>query len=137
VPQKWHELLSNLKRVSGWEARGLLSLIIWAEETHTGDVSENSSFSRKHYGALWKRLAADRHFCTGKRCPRHKECWLMDVRKRAEDAHIIIVNHSLLLADVSRGNTTLGEYDHLIIDEAHNLPDAASQHLALASRGQT
>ena len=131
-PRKWHETTVTMRNVSPWEAGGLLDLMVWAEQTQTGDVSENSSFSRKRYGGLWKRLAADRHFCQGKRCSHYKQCWLMDVRQRSEDAHIIIVNHSLLLADVMGGNTTLGDYEHLVIDEAHNLPDAASNHLGVS-----
>ncbi|MCD4828176.1 MAG: DEAD/DEAH box helicase [Candidatus Cloacimonetes bacterium] len=129
-PRKWSELTPQ-RGVSPWEAGGLLQLVVWVEQTRTGDISENSSFSRKQYASLWKRLAADRHFCMGKRCSHFKRCWLMDVRRRSEDAHIVIVNHSLLLTDVMGGNTTLGDYKRLVIDEAHNLSDAASHHLGI------
>ena len=54
----------------------------------------------------------------------------MRARKRAEAAHILVVNHALLLSDMATGGHVLPPYDHLIIDEAHNLEDEATSRFA-------
>jgi ATP-dependent DNA helicase DinG len=56
----------------------------------------------------------------------------MDIRKKAEDSNLVIINHYLLLADMQIDNATLGEFDNLIIDEAHNLPHIAPAELGLS-----
>jgi DNA polymerase-3 subunit epsilon/ATP-dependent DNA helicase DinG len=45
----------------------------------------------------------------------------LKVRQAAQSAHILVVNHAPLLADVATGNQVLPEYDYLVIDEAHHL----------------
>jgi DNA polymerase-3 subunit epsilon/ATP-dependent DNA helicase DinG len=58
---------------------------------------------------------------------RDGHCFLQRARKAAEAAHIVIVNHALLLADVSAGGGAIPAYQHLVVDEAHNLEDAATK----------
>ena len=57
---------------------------------------------------------------------REGNCFLQRARQAAESAHILVVNHALLLADLVAGGSALPEFDHLIIDEAHNLEDVAT-----------
>ena len=126
----WENITFNLGDVtSTYDLQGLLYLIIWKEFTTTGDVSENSSFDKNRFGSLWKKLLADRYICTGKRCSHFKNCHYMQVREKLKEANLIIINHSLMLSDLMNENSTLGEYDCLICDEAHNLPDIASKHM--------
>lgn len=61
---------------------------------------------------------------TGGACP------FLKARQAAHSAHLLIVNHALLLADVATGNRVLPEYDHLIVDEAHHLEDATTNALS-------
>ena len=129
--RKWNDLLMQYEEaLTEYEIKDYLNLFVWESTTTTGDISENSSFSRK--SPVWRKVCADRHFCTGRKCQYYSKCYLMSIRKTAEKANLIIVNHSLLLSDLAGGNSTLGEYDHLIIDEAHNLPDQASSFLGLS-----
>lgn len=65
--------------------------------------------------------AAD--LCLPGMCYDGKRCFVQKARRRAREADILVVNHSLLLHDEKAGHTLLGEYDHLIVDEAHRLPD--------------
>ena len=109
-----------------------MNLIVWKEFTTTGDISENSSFDVNRDSNVWKKLSADTFLCRGKRCPHYKQCFLMDIRKKAEDSNLVIINHYLLLADMQIDNATLGEFDNLIIDEAHNLPHIAPAELGLS-----
>ncbi len=131
--RKWDDLHFDIQgNLSPYEADGLLLLEMWMYYTKTGDVSENSSFSRTRFKSLWRKTCTERHFCIGRKCGSYKSCYLMRVRKAQENANIVIVNHSLMLSDLLSNNATLGEYDKLVIDEAHNLPDIASSHLGVS-----
>lgn len=131
--KRWQDLIFDIdKNLSQYEAEWLLYLIVWKQYTCTGDITDNHSFDRNHYYSLWKKIFADRYFCTGRKCAQYNSCHLMELRRLQEDANLLIVNHSLLLADVTADNATLGEFDHLILDEAHNLPHIASRHLGLS-----
>ena len=59
-----------------------------------------------------------------------ERCPLYVARRRAEQAHILVVNHSLLLADVAAGNRVLPSYADLIVDEAHHLEAAVTDGLS-------
>jgi len=56
----------------------------------------------------------------------------MDVRQKAENSNLVIVNHHLLLADMQSENAALGEYEYLVVDEAHNIPHMAPAELGLS-----
>ncbi len=60
--------------------------------------------------------------CLPGQCYEGNRCFVQNARRRARDADILVVNHSLLLADHQSGHTLLGEVDHLVVDEAHRLP---------------
>ncbi len=100
----------------------------WAEKTRTGDRDE----IRGLRGSLdfWRGISTISENCIGRRCPHHEECHLTTLRKRAHTSQILIVNHHLLVADLIVRQTDFGEvlpeYDHLIVDEAHRLEDAAT-----------
>ncbi|HNZ33147.1 MAG TPA: helicase C-terminal domain-containing protein [Candidatus Cloacimonas sp.] len=128
--RRWQDLLQEQTRgISAYDARGLLNLLVWKELTHTGDISENSSFDKNYYSVLWHKICSDRYLCGGRKCLNYHNCYVMKLRKHIESASIVVANHSLLLADAQMDNSTLGEYQYLIIDEAHNLMSAASKNL--------
>ncbi len=128
--RRWEELMAEQSRgLSTYDAHGLLYLFIWKLLTNTGDVSENSSFDRKSFGIVWRKVSSDRFNCGGRKCPHFSKCHVMKLRRDIESATLVVVNHSLMLADAQMGGTTLGEYDFLVIDEAHNLMAAAAKHL--------
>jgi ATP-dependent DNA helicase DinG len=60
--------------------------------------------------------------CLPGQCYEGDRCFVQNARRRAREADILVVNHSLLLADRQSGHTLLGEVDHLVVDEAHRLP---------------
>jgi predicted DnaQ family exonuclease/DinG family helicase len=131
--RRWAESQLDMERMfSPWEAQHYINLLVWREFTKTGDVSENTSFNPRTASSVWKKLAADRHMCRGKRCSHAKHCFLMDVRQKAENSNLIIINHHLLLADMQSENAALGEYDFLVVDEAHNLPHLAPAELGIS-----
>lgn len=130
--RKWEELLSEQSRgLTPYEAAGMLSLLIWKMNTKTGDITENSSFDRNRFSLIWRRLSSDRHYCAGRKCPHFNRCYVMRLRKNVEDSSLVVINHSLLLSDLKSNRISLGEYDTLIIDEAHNIMQTAARQLGI------
>lgn len=130
--RKWEELLhEQAKGLTSYEAAAMLHLLIWKMQTNTGDVSENSSFDRNRFSVSWHRLSSDRYSCAGRKCPHFAHCYVMKLRKHVEDASLIVANHSLLLSDLKSDHVTLGEYEYLIIDEAHNIMQTAARQLGI------
>lgn len=126
--KRWLELVNFdfEKNLTPYEAEDLMKLVVWKKFTKTGDISENTSFQKN--SILWKKVVADRFYCPGKKCSYFSKCYLMKIRKASESASLVVVNHSLLLSDILRENSTLGNFKHLVIDEAHNMPNIASKH---------
>ncbi len=128
--KKWLEVGMDLERMLSFsEMHSLMNLLVWKEFTKTGDIAENSSFDPNRDAGLWKKLSADAFGCRKKRCPHYKQCFLMNIRDKAEESNLVIINHHLLLADMVSEFAALGEYEYLIIDEAHNLPQLAQVEL--------
>jgi len=103
-----------------------LKVLIWLHTTESGDRSELRLHGREE--VFWNRVASDPMDCVGVHCTR-EDCYVHRARAEAETADVVVVNHSLLLADAEVGGGLLPEYDHLVIDEAHHLEDAATRGL--------
>ena len=130
--RKWLETTLDFgKMFSKYEVKSYLNLVVWKEFTKTGDISENSSFNLSRDGRVWKKVVSDRFLCQGRKCAHFQDCYLMNIRKKAEDSNVVIINHHLLLANMLSQNSALGEYKYLIIDEAHNIPHLAPKELGL------
>jgi ATP-dependent DNA helicase DinG len=130
--RRWEEfLLEQTKGITPYEAHGLLHLFIWKYLTKSGDVSENSSFDRNRFSMIWRKVCSDRFMCQGRKCIHASKCYVMSLRKHIETSSVVVTNHSLLLADLRMENTTLGEYQYLVVDEAHNLMSTAAKILGL------
>ena len=103
-----------------------LKVLTWLHTTESGDRSELRLYGREE--VLWNRIASDPMDCVGVHCTR-EDCYVHRARAEAETADLVVVNHALLLADAELGGGLLPEYDHLVIDEAHHLEDAATRGL--------
>lgn len=113
------------------------SMLLWLPGTETGDRGE---LSLDHDEWLaWPRFSAQETDCLSKQNSYVREgtCFLQRARKSAETAHILVVNHALLLADVASGGNALPQFDHLIVDEAHNLEDQATKQFGGAVSRRT
>lgn len=115
---------------SAEEARLLAKIMVWLPTTLTGDRAE-LTLPTPEQNAAWSKIAADSESCNAETCQSFQkgQCFLHRARKAAEAAHIIIVNHALLLSDIATENRVLPEYRHLIVDEAHHLEDVATAQL--------
>ena len=103
-----------------------LKVMIWLHATESGDRSELRLHGKEE--VLWNRIASDPMDCVGIHCT-GEDCYVHRARAEAETADIVVVNHALLLADAEVGGGLLPEYDHLVIDEAHHLEEAATRGL--------
>jgi predicted DnaQ family exonuclease/DinG family helicase len=108
------------------ELRFKLKVLVWLHTTESGDRSELRLHGREE--VLWTQIASDPLDCVGVHCTA-EDCYVHRARAEAETADLVVVNHALLLADAEVGGGLLPEYDHLVVDEAHHLEDAATQGL--------
>ncbi len=128
-------LMRKRKPATEVEMRVLGKVLVWLLESRTGDRTEinlNGPVER----AIWSRLSAEDEGCrlevclkrTGGRCPFYR------AKIAAQNAHILVVNHALLLADTATGNKVLPPYDYLIVDEAHHLESATTNAMSFRVR---
>ena len=129
---RWVTVMSDMQsRLTPQERVNLLPLYFWVQETETGDVSENSGFRAERNMGLWTKLIAENNYCSGKACKYYDRCYLMKARNNARDAHLVLVNHSLLFSDLAADNAVLAEYKNVIFDEAHNIEKTATEYLGV------
>lgn len=103
-------------------------ILVWLPSSETGDAAE-INLRTPGERLAWTRLNAENEACTADRCAQ-EGCPLHYARRRAEQSHILVVNHALLLADVASENRVLPEYVDLIADEAHHLEAAVTGALS-------
>ncbi len=112
------ELLSQLSQVRQWAGR-----------TTTGDISEVAELPED--APIWQYVTSDADFCSGHEPDQLADCFVYQARKRAQSADIVVVNHHLLFADLSMKEEGFGEVlpsaNAFVIDEAHQIPEVASQ----------
>lgn len=110
----------------------------WHTGTKTGDLSECITIAED--SPILPQLVSTAESCLGSDCPNYKECYVVQARRRALEADVVVVNHHLFCADMAVKETGFGELipdaELIIFDEAHQLPDIASQYFgqSLTSR---
>ncbi len=113
------------------EMRILAKVLVWLQGTESGDRAE-LNLNGPAETSVWMRLSAEDEDCTTENCIKRTGgiCPFFRARQAAQNAHILIVNHALLLADVATGNKVLPEYEYLVVDEAHHLEEATTNALS-------
>ncbi|MDP0382986.1 ATP-dependent DNA helicase [Glaesserella parasuis] len=110
----------------------------WHTGTKTGDLSECITIAED--SPILPQLVSTAESCLGSDCPNYKECYVVQARRKALEADVVVVNHHLFCADMAVKETGFGELipdaELIIFDEAHQLPDIASQYFgqSLTSR---
>jgi ATP-dependent DNA helicase DinG len=127
---RWSSAMANLDAALSIDERiAALPLVVWSSQTRSGDISEHGGFDPARAGGLWAKVCSDSGFCRSQKCKTNGRCFANNIRKKALRAHVVVVNHSLLFSDISTENGILGEYEHLIVDEAHNVERVAANYL--------
>ena len=115
------------------DAGALAKINAWAKRTQTGDIAEMSGVNEGD--PIWYQATSTPDNCLGQDCPDYAECYLVKARKNAQEADVIVVNHHLLCADWSIRDNGFGELlpnaEVVVIDEAHQLADTASNFLGV------
>ena len=109
------------------ERDSFMAIVPWVFETTTGDVNECNSFSQGRNRVLWSKLASSAKSCLGEKCPHYSKCPALAAKRRAMNSNLVLVNHSLFLADMAVDFALLPLYEHIVFDEAHRLPQVSRQ----------
>jgi len=102
----------------------------WAEKTDTGDRAEVPGLPDDY--TTWRELSATAEQCLGTNCEDFENCFVTRMRREAQDARLVVINHALFFADLSVREAGFGEVipraSTLVFDEAHGLADAATDY---------
>ena len=126
-------ILSGLEEIDQYQ-----QIAEWEKQTETGDRAELSALPES--SALWPKLDARSEACLGANCPDYHRCFITEMRRRALESDIIIVNHHLFFADLAVKQEAaaapdagvLPEAAAVIFDEAHELEEVASSYFGLS-----
>ena len=101
------------------------AFIDWLRHTKDGDLDSYEGIPRA-------QLSCPGDECSGRRCPYYSRCFVYKARKAAAEAHLVVANHALVLAEATApGSGILPGYGRLVMDEAHNLESIATDYLSL------
>jgi len=113
------------------EMRVLAKVMVWQLNNQSGDRSE-LNLTGPAEREVWVRVSAEDDACTTETCIKRTggACPFHRAKTMSQSAHVLVVNHALLLSDVATGSKVLPEYSHLIIDEGHHLETATTNALS-------
>ncbi|APA84514.1 ATP-dependent DNA helicase [Paraburkholderia sprentiae WSM5005] len=118
----------NGRLPSRQETSYLQDIVRFAKITRTGDKAELASVPET--AQVWSMVTSTRDNCLGQECPHYKDCFVMQARREAQQADIVVVNHHLFFADIMLRDTGMAELlptaNTVIFDEAHQLPETAT-----------
>ncbi|HET8826004.1 MAG TPA: ATP-dependent DNA helicase [Terriglobales bacterium] len=126
-------VLSGLDEIEQYRA-----IAAWEQTTQTGDRAELADLPEA--SALWHKLDARADTCTGQKCSSWDKCFITEMRRRALESDIVIVNHHLFFADLGIKQQAEGAPDAgilpdaavVIFDEAHELEDVAGSYFGIS-----
>jgi ATP-dependent DNA helicase DinG len=110
----------------------------WEKITETGDRAEIGTLPET--SQLWGKLDCRTEACTGKKCKQFERCFITEMKRKAAESDIIIVNHHLFFADLSIKQEADGAPDAgilpdcaaVIFDEAHELEGVAGEYFGVS-----
>jgi ATP-dependent DNA helicase DinG len=126
-------ILSGLDEIDHYQ-----QIAEWEQITETGDRAELSGLPES--SALWQKLDSRSDACLGSTCPDYRRCFITEMRRKALESDIIIVNHHLFFADLAVRQEAAGAPDAgilpeaaaVVFDEAHELEEVASSYFGLS-----
>ncbi|MBB64346.1 MAG: ATP-dependent DNA helicase DinG [Waddliaceae bacterium] len=133
--RKLRDTENELRLMSDEQSEQLDQILAWEETTDDGSLSTLPIVPAYN---TWERVNADGDACNLRACPHFEACYYFKARKEAKDAQLLVVNHHLLFSDLHArgledkpsGHYILPPYSRVILDEAHNIEDVATDHFA-------
>ena len=127
---RWRQVMEHGRELI-WGERVLLArLAVWYAEGGSGDIDSLRLFGIER--DWFAQMASSKDTCQGSQCRYAKDCFYQKARTGAATAHIIIVNHALLLSGARLGDKVLPKFSYLIVDEAHHLEDEGTRQFSEA-----
>ncbi|MCL2345854.1 MAG: ATP-dependent DNA helicase [Desulfobulbus sp.] len=127
-PYHLEQALADGRFLSREEAADARRIAVFAKVTKTGDKAECLEVNES--SPVWNHVASTRENCLGQDCPNYKDCFVMQARREAMAADLVVVNHHLFFADVMLRDEGMAELlpacNTVIFDEAHQLPEVAT-----------
>jgi ATP-dependent DNA helicase DinG len=128
----WHRL-ERARGEGRFASRDLAAQLVqihaWAGRSERGDVAEIDFVPED--SPLWPQVTSSAENCLGSECPFWSDCFVVKARQQAQEADLVVVNHHLLFADLALKREGFGEIlpgaHAFVLDEAHQLPELASQ----------
>ncbi|HXV75322.1 MAG TPA: ATP-dependent DNA helicase, partial [Candidatus Polarisedimenticolaceae bacterium] len=114
------------------EARWVPRIAEWARRTGTGDRAEIVDLPDRL--RMWRDVNARADTCSGSRCPEFDPCWLTQLKRRAQQSQLVVVNHHLFFADLalrSAFGSVIPDYRLVVFDEAHQLEQVATLYFGV------
>jgi ATP-dependent DNA helicase DinG len=106
----------------------------WARVTRQGDIAEFGDVAEE--SELWPQVTSTVDNCLGGECPKYADCFVVRARREAAEAEIVVVNHHLFFADLGVREEGFAQLlpaaDAVIFDEAHQLPEIATNAFSTA-----
>jgi len=112
--------------------RSLQVIQEWAYATRDGTLSTLPPLERP---GVWNLTQSDSGNCMGRKCPNYRQCFYQTARRKMEESNLLVCNHALFFADLALRARNVGflpKYDHVVLDEAHNVEDVAAEHFGLS-----
>lgn len=107
------------------------SVLVWLTQTQTGDLAEIAGLESRGSSAYAALLSSRAEECAGRSCRNFKQCFLRRARAHSMAADVVVANHALVFADMGEKAQAIPPHGHLILDEAHNLEDAATRFFSV------
>ncbi len=115
-------------------ADDMVAIHEWRHRTSSGDRAELSTVAEDSH--VWPLVTSTAENCLGQKCAFYNDCHVVNARRSAQDADLVVINHHLLLADLAMKEEGFVEFlpgaDAVIIDEAHQVPSLAVQFFGVA-----
>lgn len=122
------DITANQPSIDLEEQAELAQIVEWTTWTQTGDIGECSDIPEN--AAIWQKVTSTVENCLGVECRFYEKCHVLHARRRATEAHVVVVNHHLFFADMALREEGFGELlpgvDVVVFDEAHQLPEVGT-----------
>ena len=115
----------------GEQRIAVAAVLPWVTSSLTGDLAELGVLSATGSRSLAGDLSSTAEECAGRGCRYYRQCFLRRARTKSLAADVVVANHALVFAEMNLKSQAIPPHCHLILDEAHNIEDAATRHFSI------